>query len=272
MSVPAGERVSVVLSREELAVILRLLGASGIAGYEQSWLKAAPDGSLPVDTRRALEIATNGLIARGFLGAPDNNYPVQNPQVTMPAQLIALIAACAFGEYSVLLGVRDKQGRRQAFFHELQGMGVIHTAPHPGVHQFDALNGRTGVMQMIAATLGVDRQQAASVPSGTLPVATLEQICDKALAGNIQEAGQMLVQSGVPVPTAQQFAGVLQDIRSLGAVTMSGPKSPQSATIGVATSPSACFVVTRDSPQSPQLTIQPVPAQAIHEWIASHIG
>ncbi len=278
MAVPVSERVSVVLSREELAVVLRLLGAPGIAGFEQTWLKAAPDGSLPADVRHTLEIATNGLIARGFVTAQDNIYgtgpsgPARDLQLTMPAPLIALVAACAYGNFSVLLAVRDARGRRQAFLHELQGLGVIHTAPQAGLHQFDALNGRTGVLQMVVTILGVERQPAANVPSGTIQAPLLEQVCDKALAGKFQEAGQQLVQAGVPVPTAQQFAGVLREIRAMGAVSIASAKSPHSATIGVATSPQACFMVIREAPNAPHLTIQPVAAQDIHNWLSSHIG
>jgi hypothetical protein len=272
MSVPNEERVSVVLSREELAVILRLLGSTEMLGYENSWLQTSPDGSLPADTRRVLEVAANGLIARGYLTAAENTYPPQDLQITMPAPLIAIVAACVFGEYSVFLAVRDAKEHRQAFFHELQGLAVAHTLPRPGLHQFDALNGREGVLRMVMAILGIDNQQSLQLPPFAASADILEQANDKALKGHAQEAEQQLIQSGMPVPIAQQLTTTIRDAVALGAITATGPKSPSSVTVGVAASKAACFLLTRDSPQETQLTIKSVAAQTIRDWLTTHIG
>jgi hypothetical protein len=269
MSDPNMERVTVVLSREELAIILRLLGVNEMPGYDPSWLKAAPDGSLPADTRRALEVATNGLIARGFLTDTSTG---QEAQITMPAPLIAMVAACAFGEYSVLLAVRDARQRSQAFLHELQGLGVIHTAPSDGLHQFDALNGRAGVLQILETILGLDNQPALGISPATIDAGALERVSDTALRGNAPEAEQLLAQAGVPAPVAHPFAGALSNARALGSVTVAGSKSPESETIGVVTSPSACFLLTRATPQVPQLTVQSVAAQLVRDWLTAHVG
>jgi len=263
------ERVTVVLTREELAVILRLLGVTEMPGYDASWLRAAPDGSLPADTRRALEVATNGLIARGFLTDTSTG---QEAQITMPAPLIAMVAACAFGEYSVLLAARNAQQRNQAFLHELQGLGVIHTAPSGDLHQFDALNGRAGVLQIMATILGLDNQPALGLPPAAIDADTLERICDVALQGNAPEAERQLVQSGIPAPTAQPLAGALSNARALGSVTVAGANAPQSMTIGVVTSPSACFFLTRATLDVPRLTVQSVTAQQVRDWLAAHVG
>ncbi len=269
MSDPNTERVTVVLTREELAVILRLLGVAEMPGYDKNWLRAAPDGSLPADTRRALEVATNGLIARGFLTDISTG---QEAQITMPAPLIALVAACAFGEYSVLLAVRDARQRRQAYLHELQGLGVIHTAPSAGLHQFDALNGRAGVLQILATILGLDSQPALGIPPSAIDVGALERASDTALQGNAPQAEQLLVQAGISAASARPFAEALSHAHALGSVTAAGPKSPQSATIGVVTAPSACFLLTRATSEFPQLAVQSVAAQQVRDWLDAHVG
>jgi hypothetical protein len=261
------ERTVVVLSREELTVILRLLKAPGMIGYDQSWLNAAPDGSLPADTRRILEVAANALIARGFLATTGDIPSEQYFEVTMPASLIAMVAACAFGEYSVSLTVRTLQKNYQAYLHELQGMGVIHTEPQPAIHQFDAVNGREGIRQVIMASMRIDNQQVPDLPPASISAETFERVVDRTLNGMVSEAKQLLTQSGMTDGITESFSAILEDLQAVSSLRMNSPKSPNDFVMNIMASKSGSLLLIPNEQQSSQLTVQSVGAQAIRDYL-----
>ena len=97
-----GQRIAIGLSKEELFIVMRLLKARGIPGFDLSWLKTESDGSIPDEVTHSLEAAANALIARGYM-EPEAVKATKTVKLNMPSPVIAMVGTCAFGIDSILL-------------------------------------------------------------------------------------------------------------------------------------------------------------------------
>lgn len=264
----AAQQISVALSREELFVLMRLLGARAIPGFDTSWLKLGPDGQPAPAMLPALEAAANGLLARGLLTASEPG--ADQSGLAMPSPLIALIGTSYLSETNVLLSLRAPQGVRQAYLHEFRDLGVVHMSPLPGLHQFSALDGRRGILGAIDNVLTLHTQAAPQVPPGTIAAATLERARDAALLGQGDAAVNLLQGGGMLAATAQALASVIARSTAIGAITVA--RRDQNATLGAVVATNECFTLTQEGPQSPNLVVQPASADGIRQWVTTRMG
>src|SRR5579859_6298268 len=95
--------LAVALSREELYVVMRLLKATSIPGFDLGWLKTTPGEPMADEMRQALEVAAKALIARGYLTPLPGSPGTEAVTLGMPALVISLVGACTFGIDSILL-------------------------------------------------------------------------------------------------------------------------------------------------------------------------
>ncbi len=267
------ELIELSLSREELFVVMRLLKAQTLPGFDLSWLKRGLDGMVSDDIRQELEVATNALIARGYITNVKPSSETAPLTMSMPSQVIALVGTCTFADYNVLLALHTKQGQRQMYLHQLRELGVVHTMPLPDIHQFEAVDGRNGILRVIDATLGLNMQTSLVLPAGKALVVDVQAARDAALAGRVDEAEGLLLRGGLPTATAQVLSRAMKAATALGAISIikrNEDGEPQATTLALVITPTMCFTLADDAPGThpAKFLVQPVSAEALRHWIA----
>lgn len=268
-SAPQG--VKIALSREELYLMMRLLRAERIPGYDLTWVQAWPDGTLPEESERALEVATAALMARGYLVPGPAPAQGEKIRVDVPSPVLALVGACAFGEYSILLSLHRAQARSDVYLHELRGLGVAHTFPLPGVHQFQSLGGRDSVLTLIDRVLGLAEQPVVPLDDGRAAASALEQARDYALAGDCELATQTLVSVGVPALTARVLADAMYTATALGSITVArqtGYDQHREISLALVVTSDVCFTLI---PDQGIYQIRAVSAMGFRSWIRTQL-
>lgn len=270
-SVLQGQRIAIALSREELFIVMRLLKAKVMPGFDLSWLKITDDGTAPDDVMSSLEAAANALIARGYL-TPDTSAIASVTKMDIPSPIIALVGACIFGIDSILLSLHKPDGTKLIYLHELRELGVVHTMPLPDIHQFEAVDGRGGILRVIDATLGLHKQTSLVLPAGKALVVDVQAARDAALAGRVDEAEGLLLRGGLPTVTAQVLSRAMKAATALGAISIikrNENGEPQATTLALVITPTMCFTLADDAPGTHPATflVQPVSAEALQRWI-----
>src|SRR5579862_1602832 len=179
----APARVQYALSRDELYVMQRALRLPRLPGFDTSWAKAEPDGSVPHDIERMLQGATDALVTRRYLKLVPAQEQGKPPTLQIPPAIIATLGACAFSRYSVLLILSKPKGVLQTYLGQYRQIGVAHSIPSPEVHVFEALPGRRGVDAALAAQLTLVNQAPMNLPEGVVSLAHLKQGREAAAAG-----------------------------------------------------------------------------------------
>lgn len=266
------ELIELSLSREELFVVMRLLKAQALPGFDLSWLKRGLDGVVPDEIRQELEVATNALIARGYITDVKPSSATTPLIMSMPSPVIALVGTCAFADYSVLLALHTKQSQTQMYLHQLRELGVVHTMPLPEIHQFEAVEGRTGILRVIDTTLGLDKQTSLVLPAGKVLVVDMQAARDAALVGRVDEAEGLLLRGGLPSATAQVLSRAIKAATALGAISIikrNANGEPQATTLALVITPTMCFTLADNAPGTHPATflVQPVSADALRRWI-----
>jgi len=270
---PTLQRIAISLSREELYVVMRLLKATQLPGFDLSWLNAAADGTVPDDVRHALEVATNALVARGYL-TPQEPTAEEPLKVNMPSPVIALVGTCAFGIDSILLSLHTADGPRLMYLHELRELAVAHTMPVPDIHQFEAIEGRAGMLHVIEEMLDLRSQTATTLPAGKVPAVDVQAARDAALAGKMEEAVELLVRGGLPAITAEALCRAMKESTALGAISIGKRDAggqPQDVTLALVISPTLCFALADADVHPAAFHVQPTSAEALKQWIASSL-
>lgn len=267
------QRIAIALSREELFVVMRLLKASSLPGFDLSWLQTNEDGSLADETQKLLEVATNGLIARGYLAIKPAEKLTQPPtpllNVSLPPQVISLVGACAFAEYNVLLSQRVSPGPHLTYLHEYQGLGVVHTMPQQDVHLFELVDGRNGLIAVLHEALSLAHQQALPVPSGDIPIVDMLAARDAALDGQLDEALAFLKRGSLALATSQALTQVLRNATSMGVLLIAERGDDKArGTMTYVTTPDTCFTFTdRTQSGTHAFRVESVSAHTLRNWI-----
>ena len=273
--VQPASRIAISLTREELYVMMHLLKAKNIPGFNLEWLQATPDGKPSDEVRRSLEAATNALVARGYLtqvSGPTETTPLT---LQIPSYVIALVGACAFGEYNMLLSLsRTPDGPQLLYIHKLRELGVLHTMPLPGIHQFEAITEREGILMVLDEMLHLHAQQKLSLPEGNVARQNVEAARDTALAEEIEQATSWLIQGGLAPETSKALTQALNKATILGFVGIirrDMPESSSQGVLGLVVTPEVCFMLTDTKESSPTLHIQSISAAYLRKWIISFL-
>ncbi len=192
--------LSVVLSQEELFVILAYLKVKSLMGLDPRVL----DDLSEKEIRLVMGVAERALIARGFLGRGGDQKMQLHPAI------LALVGACAAPEQSLIM----TQARLQAFqenlfFHTARQMIVVHTIPLTAVHQFVMLEDKDGIAKAVLSALKLDDKPAPPCAEGYLPDEMVTMARDAAQEEGQDAAEDVLSQSELPTNTAREFAASL---------------------------------------------------------------
>lgn len=267
------QRIALSLSREELYVVMRLLKARQIPGFDTSWLHTDSDGHMPEDGQRTLEVAANDLIARGYLSKiqpPEADKPLR---LTMPSPLIALVGACAFNEFTMFLSLqRTPNGPHMLYLHGLHTLGVVHTMPLPNVHQFEAVSNRNGIVNVIDEVLLLADQPLPELYNGTVSAANIELARDAATAGDSEQAATLLLRDELPTETAYALAGAMKDASVIGAIIADrriADNQIARMACAVVITPARCFLLASIEATPHMFEVQPLSANALRKFLVN---
>ena len=192
----------------------------------------------------------------------------------MPSPVIALIGACAFGEYSTLLLLHTRNGPCRVYLHELGELAVMHTMPVQDVHRFDALDGRAGVLRVMDGLLSLNAQTPAAIPAGKVLTVDAQAARDAARAGRVDEAIGLLARGGLPPTTAWNLGRAMKEATALGAISIvkrSADGQLSRATLAVVITPTSCFALSDEDTRPATFHVRPTSADALREWITSSL-
>jgi hypothetical protein len=155
--------------------------------------------------------------------------------------------------------------------HKLRQLGVVHTVPLPGVHQFEAVDGEAGILSVIHEVLGLHVQKAAEVPEGRGLAIDIQAARDAALVGNMDEAMDLLTRSGLPDDTARALGQAMAEATASGAIVLVRSDDEgqfHKATLAVVVSPTLCFSLSEEEGDArPDFyTVRPISAEALGAW------
>lgn len=130
------EPVNVVLSRDELALVLSLLKVQAIPGLEPEPLGQRT----PEQEDTAFVVAARGLRARGLAQARAAEQP-EGARLTVHVGVLAAVGACAFSTAALFVYHWPSQRELplRVFGHVRDGVYVIHTAQEDVLHRFTML-------------------------------------------------------------------------------------------------------------------------------------
>lgn len=266
----------VTLSMEEVYVLLRLLHGTTMPGLDLAPFELDARGIPSEPARRALAAATNSLIAHG-IAEPEALNPMtaqraganaDEPHVKLdlPAEVVALLGACAFGDYTLRLTPLTSTGAIDVYLHELRQVGVAHTIPLAGIHKFTGLHGREGILAYTRTLLGLEEQRALHTTPFMVPQAILYAARDAGIAGRTEEAARLLQGAGASTASAEEMSHAIAHARALGSATF-GARAPDGARrerqFAFVVGKSACFIMTPGSGPDAMYQIQPTTAQQL---------
>lgn len=268
--------ICITFSGDELYVLLRLLHGKTMPGLDLAPFELDANGFPSEAARRVLAATTNSLVARGVI-EPDGLNRAQadalqadgaTPRLTLklPIDVIALIGACAFGEYTLRLTLLSSAGMVNVYLHELRNVGVLHTTPLAGIHKLTGLQGRQGVLEEVSKLLGLEAQPGAAVAPFSVHETALYAARDAAIAGRREDAVGLLVGAGAPASSAEELAGAMVDPRGLGAVGIGFRTSAGTARerhFAFVIGKKACFLLTPSTSATGVYDVQPVSAEQV---------
>lgn len=180
------EMIRVTLGREELALLLRIFRATTLPGLEGNPMAGMTDEQAAA----ALVAAERSLRARGFIRVLEEEGRIEIDPVVM-----ALVGSCLRPRFSLLVSkVRPESQPKARYYHVAPNLTVEHSSPEVGVHEFAGVADPAEMLPRIEGSLGLAGRAALACPSAHLRESALEQVRDKARAGE-PEAGLSLLES-----------------------------------------------------------------------------
>jgi hypothetical protein len=282
--------IALSITATVLSVVVR-----NLPGYDTSWL--APDattGRVSPTAQSALAAATNALLARGYVALlpADNDQPTLPPGAAsatqaqaerpatsqasatlgVPAPVLALVGACAFSPFTLVLALRSATGPVVVFAHAYQGLGVLHAPTPVGLHQFVAVGSPANLRADVETALGLADQPERPFPPQTLERDATLRAREEALAGRPANAERQLIGLGLAHETAHALAWAWGEGVS-GLLTFASRATPthpeQHHTRMVVVAPGACFHLmdARMPGGTTGLRIQSEGASELRKWL-----
>lgn len=158
METASQKPVNVVLSRDELALVLSLLQVRTIPGMDPEPL--GPRAPEQEDT--AFVVATRGLRARGLAQARPAGQP-EGAWLTVHVGVLAAVSACAFSTAALFVYHWPSQRELplRIFGHVRDGVFVIHTPQEDVLHRFTMLASHEQLVDQVLAVCQLREQPAA---------------------------------------------------------------------------------------------------------------
>ncbi|MEZ4864317.1 MAG: hypothetical protein R3C14_23595 [Caldilineaceae bacterium] len=204
--------LNVLLSREELLLVLQMLRVSALPGLDDD-----PNGALSAEQQAtALTVAARALRARELAQVRDNG------ELAIHTALLAAVGVCAYPQQTIYVYHWPTNGAAaRRYFGYVRGEEIVaHTRPADVLHLFARLPSPPYfVGQLLSACAWEDGLTSAPLHF-TAPVAIFAQARQQADNGAPQAAANLLVQHRASVESARAFATTLADRPRLSIVQM----------------------------------------------------
>lgn len=184
-----------LLSQEETLALLLLLNIQTLPGLPNLSSYGATECQMT-----ALVAGERSLRARGLarLGA--------DGRLQIPADLLALIAACGYAHGSLIVNEIEGERSRSCFAQRRDADLAFHTMPEAGLHQFEAVRDKVELTAAIAKWAGWHVELPALTAPLTVSRAALEAARAAAQAGDVITTQQHLTATASQTITAARFA------------------------------------------------------------------
>jgi hypothetical protein len=201
--------LSVTLSLEEVALLVRLFGAKTMPGMGTEPLAGIP----PDQVNFLLSSADRSLRARRIISLSEDG------KITIERFILALLGPCIAPEFSVV-SLCAKQGGAadMVYFHAAQMMTVEHVISGPGLHTFAALKDRQMLFNRLISFVSLDGQPLRSAPTGQLTAETTEAAM-KSIVKGASAVLAVLKAGGADNGFAQAFSNDLAKLDVAASVT-----------------------------------------------------
>lgn len=263
--------VRLALTEEELAVILRGIGAAKLPGFHPGWAPPGDlTGSFSTEGRRVLEAASRSLVARGILTPPNNPFSARGLW-TMPASIYGLVGSCAFATNSLFLQARIGNSSREAYIHELENVAVARTNPMDQIHLLSYIGGQKDIPRTVGRFFALkDQAYINPFPPMRLIPSDMQMMRSLIANGKIDQAVRALDARKWNKAQATVFCQTLAATHVTGIITIGKAQANKEYTVSWAlfVSPQAILTLTEAkneaSDRGPeQVVIQSISAQDI---------
>lgn len=192
--------VRVLLSHNELLVILRLLSVAGLPGL-------GPD---PLGELSAEQQAYGLMVAERSLRARELATVDAQGNLLLQRGVLELVGSCALAQGTLIVTHVHAAEQRavQWFGHRLDATFVAHFLPDPVLHQFAQVDDRAGLVKLIGDFAAWPDSPAAPVEPLALPADVIAAAREQA-AQNRDAARELLAAAGAPPASAAALSAIL---------------------------------------------------------------
>ncbi|MBX3010473.1 MAG: hypothetical protein KF832_03160 [Caldilineaceae bacterium] len=263
MSENGTQPIHVLLSREELLLILQQLQASGLAGLDDD-----PAGELTAEQQTlALRVAERALRARELAQLRPNG------ELAIHTALLAAVAVCAYPQQTLFAYHWPDSGSDamvRYFGYGRQQELVAHSRPADVLHLFTRFADPVPLVAQVLALCGWEESPVANFLPFPVAPALFGEVRQWASAGNVTGALERLRTQRIPIESARAFVMTLAEGPRLSIIQMrkqeNGGVSAQDVTLVQNSQRSWLVRPTAGNPDS--LTIQPTTRVEVERLLA----
>lgn len=263
---PIRQPVNILLSREELLLVLKLLGVEAIPG-----LDADPQGAWDAGQEAlALRVAERALRARALADVRDG-------QVALHNALISAVGTCAFPHKTVFVYHWPAGGEEAIrYFGHMRGDEVVvHTRPADGLHLFSRLPSAGYFTDQLLTACAVTADKPALSGGFTLASAAFTRLRQLAEGGSTQTALDLLRQTGLDAVGAEALVATLAHAPAVSIIQMrkqqDGAVAGQEFTL-LQNSQHAWLVQPNTGTAERPLHVQPTSRQTVERLLADWLA
>lgn len=256
--------LAVILSRDEVMVILKLIGAVTLPGLDEEPIPGLTEEQQAL----ALIIAERALRARGLA------MMTERGKLLVQAAVLRLVGICALANRSIFVTtVASESGAAmQLIAHPYDSYWVLHTRPSPTLHSFQLVEGTTRLVEMITTitewpTTCTEQKWMLELPSNLL-----ESVGKLARDGNYMAAVDGVVAAGNEDVASKQLVELLAQphiITVVQRVKAFADSSISLESVSFLHQEHELLMVVE--PKQGKVMVQPRPFEVVEQWLAAFI-
>ena len=193
--------INILLSREELLLVLRLLQANAIPGID-----ADPLGPLTVEGEElALQVAGRALRARELARIQANG------SLALHNLLLTAVGVCAYARHTIFVYHWPENGATPTrYFGHIRGEDIVaHTRPEDVLHLFSLLPDKGQLIEQVLAVCEYEETPAAPAMSVTMASEDFVRVRELADEKKVDAAVSRLTGAQADSQAAQALVGTL---------------------------------------------------------------